>query len=207
MAEAKGDHMKSEVYWDMLVYKEWTLYLAATEHGLSCITLPNESFETLANWVDRSIPSVILIHDPVKLAFYIEQLTEYFEGNRTEFTFFLDLHGTFFQKSMWMELAHVPYGVTVSYADLADKIGNPKAVRAVGAANGANPLPFVLPCHRVIGKNGKLTGYRGGLAMKRQLLEMEEVANPLISIAVHAKKDDTTAATLPYDQTNAQIAS
>ena len=101
------------------------------------------------------------------------QLSEYFDGSRTEFDLPLDLEGTPFQESVWTALSTIPYGETVTYATQAERIGRPSAVRAVGAANGRNPVPIVLPCHRVIGASGSLTGYAGGLDRKRRLLEIE----------------------------------
>ena len=101
------------------------------------------------------------------------QLEEYFSGARHEFSFLLDLKGTPFQLKIWNELLKIPYGTTISYLDLARRIGNVKALRAVGGANGANPVMIVVPCHSVIGANGKLVGYRGGLKRKKWLLEHE----------------------------------
>lgn len=113
------------------------------------------------------------MHDPGKLAFARVQLEEYFAGARQ--TFSLPLHpvGTPFQLSVWHELANIPYGATISYGEMARRIRQPQAMRAVGAANGRNPLPIVLPCHRVIGANGSLTGFGGGLPVKHFLLAME----------------------------------
>jgi methylated-DNA-[protein]-cysteine S-methyltransferase len=101
------------------------------------------------------------------------QLQAYFAGRLREFLLPLDLEGTGFQKRVWGQVAAIPYGETRSYLQIAAAIGSPGAVRAVGAANGANPVPIVVPCHRVIGAKGSLVGYGGGLAMKRRLLEME----------------------------------
>lgn len=101
------------------------------------------------------------------------QLDEYFAGRRRRFDLPLAPQGTAFQRGVWFELAAIPYGATVSYAQLAARVGRPAATRAVGAANGRNPLPIVLPCHRVIGTDGSLTGFGGGLPRKRFLLELE----------------------------------
>lgn len=101
------------------------------------------------------------------------QLDEYFAGQRTSFDLPLDLQGTAFQQLVWRTLATIPYGETISYSDLAARVGRPTAVRAVGAANGRNPLPIVLPCHRVIGADGSLTGFGGGLPTKGFLLDLE----------------------------------
>jgi O-6-methylguanine DNA methyltransferase len=101
------------------------------------------------------------------------QLRAYFAGQLREFQLPLDVQGTEFQERVWGQVAAIPYGETRSYLQISTAIGSPRAVRAVGAANGANPVPIVVPCHRVIGAKGKLVGYGGGLAMKRRLLELE----------------------------------
>ena len=101
------------------------------------------------------------------------QLTEYFAGKRPAFTLPLNAAGTEFQKRVWAELAKIPYGQRISYGELAVRLGNPKASRAVGLANGKNPISIIIPCHRVIGASGKLTGYGGGLARKEALLALE----------------------------------
>lgn len=102
------------------------------------------------------------------------QLFEYLDGGRTEFDLPLKMEGTEFQKKVWQALLTIPYGETRSYMDIANQIGNPKACRAVGMANHANPISIVVPCHRVIGKNGSLTGYGGGLPTKEILLKLEQ---------------------------------
>jgi methylated-DNA-[protein]-cysteine S-methyltransferase len=104
------------------------------------------------------------------------QLEEYFAGRRRTFSLRLAPEGTEFQRATWRALSAIPYGETISYAELACRVGRPAASRAVGAANGANPLPIVVPCHRVIGKDGSLTGFGGGLPVKRALLELEGAA-------------------------------
>ncbi len=101
------------------------------------------------------------------------QLREYFAGSRTDFDLPLAPEGTEFQRNVWQRLQEIPYGETISYGELARRVGNPKASRAVGAANGQNPIPIVIPCHRVIGANGKLTGFGGGLPTKEALLALE----------------------------------
>jgi methylated-DNA-[protein]-cysteine S-methyltransferase len=103
----------------------------------------------------------------------MRQLREYFAGRRSEFELPLAPEGTEFQRSVWERLREIPYGETISYGELAKRVGNPKASRAVGAANGQNPIPIVIPCHRVIGANGKLTGFGGGLPVKEALLALE----------------------------------
>ena len=110
-------------------------------------------------------------------AFFVEvirQLNGYFAGELREFEIPLLMLGTDFQKRVWKALLTIPYGETMSYGELAKKIGEPKAVRAVGAANGQNPIPIIVPCHRVIGSDGSLTGFGGGLENKKKLLELEK---------------------------------
>jgi methylated-DNA-[protein]-cysteine S-methyltransferase len=107
------------------------------------------------------------------------QLGEYFAGVRKQFSVPLEFHGTAFQQEAWRGLLTIPYGQTVSYGEQARRIGRPRAVRAIGAANGANPIPIIVPCHRVIGADGSLTGYGGGMEIKKKLLALE---NPLMSV-------------------------
>lgn len=104
----------------------------------------------------------------------LRQLTEYFAGNRQEFDLQMAPKGTAFQKRVWQELQKIPFGQTVSYGEIAERIGNSKASRAVGMANGKNPISIIVPCHRVIGKDGSLTGFGGGLDIKKQLLNLEK---------------------------------
>ncbi len=104
----------------------------------------------------------------------VDQLDAYFSGDLTDFTIELDLQGTEFQRRVWHALLTIPYGETRSYGEIADEIGAPGAARAVGLANGHNPVAIIVPCHRVIGANGNLTGFGGGLGRKRTLLELEK---------------------------------
>jgi len=123
--------------------------------------------------------------DPV-LAQSIGQLGDYFAGRRQYFALPLSAQGTAFQRSVWAALARIPYGEVRSYRDIAHSIGKPKAVRAVGAANGRNPLPIVVPCHRVIGSNGTLTGFAGGLPAKTYLLQLEGALGDMhLSLKAH----------------------
>lgn len=110
---------------------------------------------------------------PENLSKAAKELSEYFDGKRRDFTFAMNPQGTEFQKSVWKELLNIPFGKTASYMDLTKKLGDVKAIRAVASANGKNPLWVVVPCHRVIGSDGSLTGYAGGLWRKKWLLEHE----------------------------------
>ena len=113
---------------------------------------------------------------PEPLSAAVSQLREYFAGRRQRFELPIALSGTDFQCQVWSALAEIPYGSVVSYAELAEMVGRPTAFRAVGQANGANPLPVVLPCHRVVASGGRIGGYGGGLGMKRRLLALEGVS-------------------------------
>jgi methylated-DNA-[protein]-cysteine S-methyltransferase len=112
--------------------------------------------------------------DPASLQETARQLNAYFAGKLENFDLPLAPQGTPFQQEVWRKLCDIPFGETISYGELARRIGNPKASRAVGLANGSNPIPIVIPCHRVIGSNGKLTGYGGGLPIKEKLLALEQ---------------------------------
>lgn len=137
-----------------------TIYIAADSTGLTSLSTRK-----------LNLP---IVSTPTKIQKQaVKELTEYFSGKRTSFDVPLNPKGTEFQKAVWKELTRIPYGETISYQELANRIKKPKAVRAVGAANGKNPLWMIVPCHRVIGKNGTLTGYAGGLSMKKKLLLLE----------------------------------
>jgi methylated-DNA-[protein]-cysteine S-methyltransferase len=142
------------------------LLLAASDAGLHAI-----EFHAARHAVSRSAEWLEGDHPLLRTA--AAQLREYFAGTRRTFDLPLAPDGTDFQRRVWQTLATIPYGQTISYAELASRVGKPSASRAVGAANGRNPLPIVLPCHRVIGANGALTGFGGGLPTKRFLLELE----------------------------------
>ncbi|RDS79815.1 methylated-DNA--[protein]-cysteine S-methyltransferase [Dyella monticola] len=154
------------IWYDHMSTPIGSLLLAADASGLREVW-----FETGKH---RRAPDPAWKHDPSKLTFARTQLDEYFAGTRKHFKLPLHPLGTSFQVTVWQALAKIPYGTTISYGELARRIGQPQAMRAVGAANGRNPLPIVLPCHRVIGSNGSLTGFGGGLPTKRFLLAMED---------------------------------
>jgi methylated-DNA-[protein]-cysteine S-methyltransferase len=141
------------------------LLLAADDAGLRQILFVNGRYPTQ--------PESSWIEDRAPLTQTIQQLQAYFAGDLENFDLQLAPEGTKFQLEVWRRLCDIPYGKTISYGELAGRIGNPKASRAVGLANGSNPIPVVIPCHRVIGTNGKLTGYGGGLAIKEKLLALE----------------------------------
>jgi methylated-DNA-[protein]-cysteine S-methyltransferase len=154
------------------------LLLAGDQKGVHRITFP-----TKGNPHEAALPEPGWIEStrgPLKEA--VRQLKEYFKGDRTEFDLPLAPEGTQFQKSVWRNLCDIPYGETISYGELARRVGNPKASRAVGAANGSNPLPIVVPCHRVIGSSGKMTGFGGGIPVKEALLALESKQKSLLGV-------------------------
>jgi methylated-DNA-[protein]-cysteine S-methyltransferase len=143
------------------------LTLVASADGLAAVLWPDDDPRRVRLDGDvRDGTNAILVETG-------QQLSEYFAGERTEFAVRLDPAGTDFQKRVWAALLTVPYGETRSYGEIARQIGSPAAVRAVGAANGRNPISILVPCHRIVGSNGKLTGFAGGLDVKAQLLALE----------------------------------
>jgi methylated-DNA-[protein]-cysteine S-methyltransferase len=133
--------------------------------------------QAFEEWSGKVFGNYKRVQDDKIMKPYTQQLEEYMSGKRTSFTVPLDLQGTPFQLAVWDAMSQVPYGKTASYLEVAQYLDKPKSVRAVGTAIGRNPVLIVAPCHRIIGKNGALTGYRGGLAMKEQLLKLESASN------------------------------
>ena len=148
------------------------LLLAGDEDSLRLVGFPEGKMviQPKPDWIE----SGKTFHQAVR------QLRAYFARELRDFDLPLAPDGTPFQRSVWNRLREIPYGETISYGELAKRVGNPKASRAVGMANGCNPLPIVVPCHRVIGSNGKLTGFGGGIAAKRLLLDLERSQQPLL---------------------------
>ncbi|WP_170006096.1 methylated-DNA--[protein]-cysteine S-methyltransferase [Bacillus fonticola] len=162
------------IYWDTFEYNQWQLYVAKTEKGLCYVSSPGQSYEDFVARIQKRFPSVHLEESPEALKLYINELCEYYKGIRQSFSLPLDVKGTPFQEQIWEALKQIPYGTTSSYTEIAESIQRPTAVRAVGTAIGANPVLITVPCHRVIGKNGAITGYRGGTEMKQYLLQLEK---------------------------------
>jgi methylated-DNA-[protein]-cysteine S-methyltransferase len=146
------------------------IYLVASEKGLRAVSFKKQN-APMALRLDDSLPASRTLAQASK------QLEEYFSGKRKDFKLAFDLEGTPFQKSVWRELSKIPYGRTCSYSDIAKNIKKNKAVRAVGTANGKNPICIIVPCHRVIAADGGLGGYLWGLPMKTKLLNLEQVSH------------------------------
>ncbi len=156
------------IYYHTLETAIGKIHIAADANNLLVVTFADTNWERIKkNYSDIQYKKNRIITKTE------EQLLEYFAGDRTEFTLPIAFSGTEFQVKTWQALLTIPYGETRSYSDQAAIIGNPKAVRAVGRTNGLNPIGIVVPCHRVIGKSGKLTGYAGGLDIKNFLLRLE----------------------------------
>lgn len=145
-------------------YPIGTIWIAEKDGAIKYVTFSNQ---------DEYISDYDMAETPLIRETAI-QLTEYFEGIRIEFNLPLSVQGTDFQKSVWKALQTIPYGETRSYKEIAAQIGNPKAARAVGMANNRNPISIIIPCHRVIGHQGNLVGYGGGLSIKQYLLDLEK---------------------------------
>jgi methylated-DNA-[protein]-cysteine S-methyltransferase len=139
------------------------LLMTACDEGLTGVYLPGEGLAPAPAWE----------HDPARFAECRRQLDEYFDGNRVTFSLPLAPPGTPFQHEVWKKLVEIEYGTTISYTELAQRVGRPNSQRAVGGANGRNPVCIIVPCHRVVGANGSLTGYSAGIDSKRWLLEFE----------------------------------
>ncbi|NLY42688.1 MAG: methylated-DNA--[protein]-cysteine S-methyltransferase [Clostridiaceae bacterium] len=149
------------------------LYIANDEQGICNISFPGQK-EKFFKWLQKNFNTCVEQKTDM-IAQAINELNEYFIGKRKVFAVPIHLIGTEFQKRVWNKLMEIPYGTTVSYGFIASQIGNIKASRAVGSANNKNPVPIIVPCHRVIGARGNLVGYGGGLDIKTKLLEIEGV--------------------------------
>jgi O-6-methylguanine DNA methyltransferase len=150
------------------------LRVVSSDKGLAYLELPHASGRGFGGWQARHAPDARVVDRRTPNDAVIDQLLEYTAGERRLFEIDLDLRATPFQMAVYKHVAKVGYGETVSYSEIAEAMGKPKAVRAVGAANGANPIPLVIPCHRVIARGGALQGYAGGLDLKARLLAMEQ---------------------------------
>ena len=157
--------MTEELYFASDTISKIKFDVVASRNGIRKILI-NKNSEALADIAEIN-PENSIVFDAFK------QLKEYFKRERKEFNLKLEIIGTEFQKRVWKELLNIPYGQTITYNQLAINLGDKKAIRAAAAANGANPLPIVIPCHRVIGSDGNLVGYGGGLEVKQKLLELE----------------------------------
>ena len=169
----------TELYWSSVSCPQGLIIVMATERGVCWTGTPGTPIDDGFAWLRRKlqIDQVIEGEEVAPLKQAMDELRRYLTGEHVQFTCPLDLQGTAFQIDVWEELYRIPYGETRTYAEIARSIGRSAAVRAVGAANGANPVAIIVPCHRVIGSNGTLTGYGGGLPTKAWLLALEGIQN------------------------------
>jgi len=165
-------HMSEIKYYSEETISEINIAILASSKGIKKI-----SFNPKKEISELSTATKLRSDDPYLFGIF-NQLKEYFAGTRKEFDVPLDIEGTDFQKRVWEELRKIPYGKTISYKSLSEKLGSVKAIRAVGKANGQNPVAIIIPCHRVIGADGSLVGYAGGKAIKEKLLHLEGALNP-----------------------------
>ncbi|NHW35126.1 methylated-DNA--[protein]-cysteine S-methyltransferase [Paenibacillus aceris] len=173
------------IYWGVARLLDSSFLIAATNEGLIYLQYQEgdaeqgtadeeDAWSELTKLARNHFPDYSWTEEQALLEPYVQQLEEYLQGLRKTFTLPLDLRGTAFQQNVWRALNEIPHGETVSYSQIAQKLDKASAVRAVGTAIGANPVLIVVPCHRVVGKNGALTGYRGGLVNKKKLLVLEK---------------------------------
>lgn len=162
-----------KIYWTSFNSKIGTIYVASTKKGLCKISIPGHTKKDFVLWLQKHLISAELIESASKNKAVLDQLTRYFDRKLARFTIRLHLHGTEFQKGVWKELRKIKYGQTISYKELSRRVGKPAAYQAVGRANGENPLPIIIPCHRVIGNNNDLRGYAAGIKTKEFLLRLE----------------------------------
>lgn len=163
-----------KLYLHQIQWQHWPMTLGVTSKGLRILEFRSES--QIKEREQRQDPALDVVLDQAVVEPYLTQLNEYFEGKRKVFDVPLDLQGTAFQLRVWHFLLSIPYGKVASYQEAAAAAGNIKAVRAAGMANNRNPVSVVVPCHRVVGKNGALVGYGGGLDMKEALLNLEGIS-------------------------------
>ncbi len=168
-----GGNVIEDVAFARLESQIGTVWVASTPVGLCKISLGRGQSGAFLSWLSKNLGPGEPREEPEVMAFAVDQLQEYFSGSRRMFDLPLDVRGTTFQRAVWSQVVRIPYGATATYGDIAQLVGKPKASRAVGGAVGANPLPIVIPCHRVIGAEGALTGFGAGLQKKEALLRLE----------------------------------
>jgi O-6-methylguanine DNA methyltransferase len=162
-----------KIYCTSFDSKIGTIYIASTEKGVCKICIPKETKRDFFSWLANNFDEDDVVDNKSRNKEVIDQLTRYFNGKLAKFSIPIDLLGTSFQLRVWKELRNIPYGTTISYKQLARRAGVPRGFQAVGRANGENPVPIIIPCHRVIGTDGSLTGYAAGIKTKEFLLRAE----------------------------------
>jgi O-6-methylguanine DNA methyltransferase len=149
------------------------IYVASTEKGVCKVSVPRQSKKDFFGWLHANFDNNDVVDNKSRNKEVMDQLTRYFNGKLAKFTVPVDLRGTPFQLRVWKELPRIAYGTTISYRQLAKRLGTSKGFQAIGRANAANPIPIIIPCHRVVGADGSLVGYSAGIKTKEFLLRLE----------------------------------
>lgn len=163
----------AKIYCTSFISKIGTIYVASTENGVCKLSIPLESKKEFLRWLSHHCDDDDVIENKERNEEVIEQLVRYFNGKLANFNVEVDNIGTVFEQRVWKELGNIPYGTTISYKQLAKRVGVPRGFQAVGRANAANPLPIIIPCHRVLSHDGSLGGYSAGIKTKEFLLRLE----------------------------------
>ena len=171
--EGDTHRVATEVYCTSFDSRIGRIYVASTEKGVCKISVPKETRKDFFDWLEEHFDNDAVVDNRSKNKDVIDQLTRFFNGKLAKFNCPIDLIGTPFQIRVWKELLRIPYGSTITYRQLSKRVCAPRAYQAVGRANGANPLPILIPCHRVLGSNGSLVGYSCGIKTKEFLLRLE----------------------------------
>lgn len=161
------------VYCTSFDSKVGLIYIASTDKGVCKLSVPRQTKKDFIKWLRENFDDSEVVDNKSHNRDAIDQLTRYFNGKLAKFTVPVDFHGTPFQVRVWKELQRIPYGSTISYKQLAKRLGTSRGFQAVGRANAANPIPIVIPCHRVLGTDGSLVGYASGIKTKEFLLRLE----------------------------------
>lgn len=169
--------MSETIYYDDLQFDNYDFLIAISETGLVYVDIVSKDLDKVTAFFAKYKEEITLEHNPQKVAPYKTELVQYLKGKRQVFEMQVDFgqRGTDFQQAVWQELLRVPFGSSSSYSKLAEAVGRPQATRAVGTAVGKNPIPIIVPCHRILRKDGGIGGYAGGLPLKYRLLEIEGI--------------------------------
>jgi len=161
------------VYCTSFESKIGLIYVASTDKGVCKVSVPRQTKRDFFRWLRENFDDIEVVDNKSRNKEVIEQLTRYFNGKLAKFTLSVDMKGTPFQVRVWKDLTKIPYGTTISYKQLAKRLGTSRGFQAVGRANAANPVPIIVPCHRVLGADGSLVGYSSGIKTKEFLLKLE----------------------------------
>jgi methylated-DNA-[protein]-cysteine S-methyltransferase len=161
------------VYCTSFDSKVGLIYIASTDKGVCKLSVPRQTKKDFIKWLRENFDDSEVVDNKSRNRDAIDQMTRYFNGKLAKFTVPVDFHGTPFQVRVWKELQRIPYGSTISYKQLAKRLGTSRGFQAVGRANAANPIPIIIPCHRVLGTDGSLVGYASGIKTKEFLLRLE----------------------------------